>query len=385
MSKLHRSCLNFEGNTLKHCLGAKKADERRRDLAEKESLLKRDPATWGLPLGDIGDGTWWAGNVTVGTPAQTFLVDFDTGSSDFWVVSTDCGYCQTSAKYHPENSSTAVDLSKNFSISYMDGTQSSGPVWLDTVAIGDLVAENQAVAAIDQAYGGGGDPADNVWALMGMGWPSLSKSGNSTFMNTLMTGGDIPTAQFSFSLNDGSAEMFVGGANTDKYEGEFSWVNTAQDFWRVPTNGLSFNGRQLSQESEAIIDTGATAIYGPKETVATLYNQIPGAKNLSEVYRSVYSDLRGYYAVPCDFSETVSFGFGGRVFDIEPKDFLELGQVPTNPFYCIGGILGNDDMPSPWLIGGTFLQSVYTTFDITNVRVGFAKLASASTAQGWAA
>ena len=67
-------------------------------------------------------------------------------------------------QYHPENSSTAVDLSKNFSISYMDGTQSSGPVWLDTVAIGDLVAENQAVAAIDQAYGGGGDPADNVWA-----------------------------------------------------------------------------------------------------------------------------------------------------------------------------------------------------------------------------
>lgn len=46
----------------------------------------------------------------------------------------------------------------------MDGTQSSGPVWLDTVAIGDLVAENQAVAAIDQAYSGGGDPADNVWA-----------------------------------------------------------------------------------------------------------------------------------------------------------------------------------------------------------------------------
>lgn len=50
--------------------------------------------------------------------------------------------------------------------------------------------------------------------------------------------------------------MFVGGVNPEKYEGEFTWVNTAQDFWRVPTNGLSLNGRQLSQESEAIIDTG---------------------------------------------------------------------------------------------------------------------------------
>jgi hypothetical protein len=46
----------------------------------------------------------------------------------------------------------------------MDGTQSSGPVWLDTVAIGDLVAENQAVAAIDEVSGGGGDPSEEVWA-----------------------------------------------------------------------------------------------------------------------------------------------------------------------------------------------------------------------------
>lgn len=71
-----------------------------------------------------------------------------------------------------------------------------------------------------------------------------------------MSGNDIPTAQFSFSLNDGSAEMFVGGVNPEKYEGDITWVNTAQDFWRVPTNGLSLNGQQLSQESEAIIDTG---------------------------------------------------------------------------------------------------------------------------------
>lgn len=91
--------------------------------------------------------------------------------------------------------------------------------------------------------------------------------------------------------------------------------------------------------------------------------------------------------------------FAGQMFDIAPEDFLELGQVPTNPMYCIGGILGSDSLPTPWLMcvqkcplcwchiclpkyishsGGTFLQSVYTTFDIANVRVGFAKLASAA-------
>jgi hypothetical protein len=42
--------------------------------------------------------------------------------------------------------------------------------------------------------------------------------------------------------------------------------------------------------------------------------------------------------------------FAGQVFDIAPEDFLELGQVPTSPMYCIGGILGSDSLPTPWLM-----------------------------------
>lgn len=111
---------------------------------------------------------------------------------------------------------------------------------------------------------------------------------------------------------------------------------------------------------------------------------------------SEYSALCLQVAYRLRVSSTV---FAGQMFDIAPEDFLELGQVPTNPMYCIGGILGSDSLPTPWLMyvhlastagaiiclqknishsGGTFLQSVYTTFDIANVRVGFAKLASAA-------
>ncbi|KAJ9106721.1 hypothetical protein QFC19_003033 [Naganishia cerealis] len=271
ISKLHRTLDNYEDNTGSPFPGQKTASQRKRDLIEKRSSMihKRAPATHGLELQDIADGTWWAGNVSVGTPPQTFEVDFDTGSADFWVTGKDCWYCQTPVKYEPRNSTTAVNTNRNFSISYADGTSSSGPVWTDTVTIGNLVAENQAVGAVDEAYTGNGNPADIVWALMGMAWPSLSRSGNSTFMrrcliphensgskDTLSSDNDIPTSQFSFSLDDDSAELFIGGVNPEKYQGEFRYVNTAQDYWRVKTGGLSLNGQQLTGSGEAIIDTG---------------------------------------------------------------------------------------------------------------------------------
>lgn len=88
--------------------------------------------------------------MSFGTPAQSFLIDIDTGSNDLWVIGKECGRdCPGSEKFDPLASSTSLTNGAIYSVRYRAG-QVSGRYPLDTVGIAGYQLQNQSFAIIEK-------------------------------------------------------------------------------------------------------------------------------------------------------------------------------------------------------------------------------------------
>lgn len=107
-------------------------------------------------------------------------------SADLWIPSSACtsAACAPHTKYDPSASSTSFAMTnKTLSITYGDGSTTTGPVYTDTVSLGGLTAVGQTLgAATGLSSDWQDDPMDG---LMGMGYKSLSQMGANPFFQTV--------------------------------------------------------------------------------------------------------------------------------------------------------------------------------------------------------
>ncbi|KAI0724993.1 aspartic peptidase domain-containing protein [Fomitopsis betulina] len=304
----------------------------------------------------------WTGTVSIGTPAQEFIIDFDTGSSDLWVPSSSCTGCQSKHSYNPSSSGTSQEQSGTFEIQYGDGSQASGPIYTDDVTVAGISVTDQTLSAVSSESGDlVGGPSDG---LMGMAFPALSNLDANPFFWTALKQGAVSSGEFGFYLADSDSELYLGGSDESKYSGtpEFSTLTSSSGFWQIGGASLIINNKTLESGFDTIIDSGTTLMYGPPKAVSSAFEKA-SAQSLGS----------GVYGFDCNDFPTVEVSWGGNTYDISSA--FNLGDAGGG--VCQAALAGQDlGLGSDtWLFGDTVMQSLYTVFSVHAKAVGFAQLA----------
>ncbi|KAK0651545.1 aspartic peptidase domain-containing protein [Cercophora newfieldiana] len=318
--------------------------------------------------------------VSIGTPAQKLMLDFDTGSSDLWLPGWLSGLGSGPNNFDPSKSSTfKPDGDKAWMITYGDGSSASGNVGTDVVTIGGLVIKDQAVELATQMSAqfsqGAGD------GLLGLAFPMLNTITTNgqhdpqpTPIVNMINQSDIPkeaelfTSCFYSSRDKEQDSFYTFGWIDDelvKASGEdITWadIDNSEGFWMFPSESFTVNGQKIAASgNKAIADTGTTLALVSDSVCDALYKQIKG---------SFYSEEYQGYLIPntitADDLPDFSVAVGSKEFVIQKEGLL---FAPADSKNWYGGVQSRGQNPFD-ILGDTFLKSIYAIWDQGNNRFG---------------
>jgi len=307
--------------------------------------------------------------ISLGTPPQSFKVILDTGSSNLWVPSSECGSiaCYLHSKYDSSSSSTFKKNGSSFEIRYGSGSL-SGFVSQDTFQIGDITVKKQDFAEATSepglafAFG-------RFDGILGLGYDRISVNGIVPPFYNMINQKLVDEPVFAFYLGDTNSgeesEAIFGGVNKNHYTGNITTIPLRRKaYWEVALDSITFGDSTAELDNTGVIlDTGTSLIALPA-TIAELLNKEIGAKK----------SYNGQYTVECEKRDSLpdlTFTLTGHDFTIGPYDYILEVQGS-----CISAFMGMD-FPEPVgplaILGDAFLRRWYSIYDVGNDSVGLAK------------
>ncbi|KAI0071144.1 acid protease [Panus rudis PR-1116 ss-1] len=400
--------------------------------AEQTVLQERTGLTSTAGVGDIADLIYTVAIQLGNTTTQVIL---DTGSSDLWIKSDACKteQCDSSASTPYAMASarlTGADVNLKFGDS-TTGTHASGPVVQDTVALAGLSLPDQVFAAINDTDNNAA--RQGTAGLIGFGFPSqsfvqaavvnkefdtppttdafvTSTAAYGPFLSRLAMSGQLAQPMFSVSFQrnvidvSGNGNITIGELPPGVDNSSITWVpvrlyhpneggqnpptfapNEVYPLrWEIPLDGVFLDGQKLpdtnltgnvpSKQLSALIDTGNSLIRGPKDVVNGILSSVSSKFAADQAARPIF---------PCATAHNLTFQIGGKMFPIDPRDFVS-AQKTGDATDCVADNVVTTDPPSigalySWSLGDPFFKSNTVVFYYGNLthpssdppRIGF--------------
>lgn len=347
------------------------------------------------------DNLIWTGEITVGSPEQSFTVLFDTGSEDLWLPSSLCSgpACERRHRFNPNASSTLVEQPetgrkaggrRSATVNYGGDASISGRVAMDVVSLaGGTTITNQSLILVDKMRGSLLERTSNIFdGILGLAYGGGDSTRRTVFQE-MMEQKLVEEQLFSVYMSDleredqpGGGAILFGAIDDNLYEGDIHYVPLCAgraDKWRFRLNNITLSSARDGRESildtvcpygscEAIADTGTTLLNGNRHLVAQLNARL-GAK--------LNRQNNLYYLDNCHdvgHLPTLTFNINRKQFSLTPDQYLIRSAATGN---CYSALTGHEQTEYRfWILGTVFLRHYYSVFDYGHRRLGFGRLAS---------
>ncbi|PYI01221.1 acid protease [Aspergillus sclerotiicarbonarius CBS 121057] len=355
----------------------------------------------------------WYSTIQVGTPPQSLMVMYDTGSTELVLPSKDCIDCGNHTLFDPNKSRSFsrvpdVNLVGEYStgattVPLSESEVVNCTVNSDTVRLGGLTASDQWILLCTQFPSVFKDlPMDGI---MGLGVaPRSSDDRIPTFWSWYLSG-QLAEPIFAFYFVPGSvhhAELTLGEVDPSKFIGDIAYASLSQNVsilseaYVLDFLGLYINGQPVltnGNYSSGIVG-GQPAPFAPGLVAldtGTAFLQTPDKQSTEEIYRQISPyitqiDPAGAWGAPCPILDAVAtdltFTIGGNGPPLTlPREFFNLGEYPGQPGICQAAFNNpTDPMEDPtgqgravWLVGSPLLKAYYTVWNGLDLKVGFAQ------------
>lgn len=363
-------------------------------IVERDSVNDNSGAIL-LSLNKVQTGVYVT-TITVGTPPQSVLVAFDTGTSDTWVRlfnSTDCRnsdepcYITEKIFFDSPKSTSFKSSDSNFSMIYGAG-EINGTWAKDNFLIGGVDINSFQFGAGDESR-----DLPMIYGLVGLGLEKFESTYTfeygikfkvkNTYYNTgkryvydnlparLKKDGSIKKNCYSVYYPDSgksNSAIIFGGVDTAKYDslitmpiiqkavGDWSDYNEASmlavDLSQVYVTYGNFKEPILGKNYPTLIDTLTYMTVAPTSIVENLAALL-GGKYFADIYGIVYT---------CNNDIKLGFEFSGNTVFVPAVKLSDKSGIS-----CIFPIATNED--DYMILGGKFLTQFYTFFDLDDLQI----------------
>uniref|UniRef100_A0A183CDA6 Peptidase A1 domain-containing protein n=1 Tax=Globodera pallida TaxID=36090 RepID=A0A183CDA6_GLOPA len=209
--------------------------------------------------------------------------------------------------------------------------------------------------------------------ILGMGFSGASVRNLSTVFDNMVTQQKVQEPVFSFWLNRNLASKLggvitFGGTDQRRFVAPINYTPvTRKAYWQFKMDSINGGKNKIACQNgcQAVADTGASLILGPRDQVEKIQKYIGATPH-----------LHGEYTVPCKKIPNlpdISFNIGGKVYTLKGKDYV-LKITTKGKTICLSGFMAFG-LPGfkLWILGDVFIGRYYTVFDVGQSRIGFAQ------------